>query len=262
MLGTSNWFWNGSQERCLRGEISSWPSSSVWEEVASMLDACVPLSTYWDAPKVLTGLMCVFEELQEVLCRSAKKGNAWLGSVLTSTVSSSVATDTQLEAEDLVRKLEEKLRLENDMQCLGWQERWENRMISRRPQWAILQNWEARGTKAAWIKVQALVTQPDWDAKRWKSWESKENKKEDVTLALCHRISNTKDNKSTATTPPASGVASNSGNVHDERIYSRCACWLSCQVPAKGQGKCPGVVTAVMGYTGYGNYLCSLNVNQ
>lgn len=88
-----------------------------------MLDACVPLSKYWDAPKELAGLMCVFEELQEVLCRSAKKGNAWLGCVLTSTVSSSVATDTQLEAEDLVRKLEEKLRLENDMQCLGWQER-------------------------------------------------------------------------------------------------------------------------------------------
>ena len=67
--------------------------------------------------------MCVFEELQEVLCRNKKKGNAWLGSVLTSTVSSSVTIDTQLEAADLVRKLEEKLRLENDMQCLGWQKR-------------------------------------------------------------------------------------------------------------------------------------------
>lgn len=74
-------------------------------------------------PRVLAGLMYLFEELQEVLCRNAKKGNAWLGSVLTSTVSSSVAIDTQLEAEDLVRKLEEKLRLGNDMQCLGWQER-------------------------------------------------------------------------------------------------------------------------------------------
>ena len=49
-------------------------------------------------------------------------------------------------------------------------------MISRRPQCAVLQNWGVRGTKAAWIKVQALVTQPDWDAKRWNSWESKENK--------------------------------------------------------------------------------------
>ena len=73
-----------------------------------MLDACVPLSRYWNAPKVLAGLMCVFEEFQEVLCRNKKKGNAWLGSVLTSTVSSSVAIDTQLEAADLVRKLEEK----------------------------------------------------------------------------------------------------------------------------------------------------------
>lgn len=93
-------------------------------------------------------------------------------------------------------------------------------MISRRPQCAVLQNWGARGTKATWIKVQALVTQPDWDAKRWNSWESKENKEEDVTLAPCHRISNTKENKSTATSTPVSGVASNSGNVHDERIYS------------------------------------------
>ena len=74
--------------------------------------------------------------------------------------------------------------------------------------------------KAAWIQVQALVTQPDWDAKRWNSWENKENKEEDVTLAPCHRISNRKENKSTATTTPVSGVASDSGNVHDERIYS------------------------------------------
>ena len=88
-----------------------------------MLDACVPLSRYWNAPKVLAGLMCVCEEFQEVLCRNKKKGNAWLGSVLTSTASSSVAIDTQLEAADLVRKLEEKLRMENGMQCLGWQER-------------------------------------------------------------------------------------------------------------------------------------------
>ena len=93
-------------------------------------------------------------------------------------------------------------------------------MINWRPQCAILQNWGARGMKAAWIQVQALVTQPDWDAKRWNSWENKENKEEDVTLAPCHRISNRRENKSTATTTPVSGVASNSGNVHDERIYS------------------------------------------
>ena len=99
------------------GEIPSWPSTSMWGGVASMLDVCGPLSRYWDVPKMLAGLMCLFEELQEVLCRKAKKGNAWLGGGLTSTVGSSVATDAQLEAEDLVRKLEEKLRLEKGLQC-------------------------------------------------------------------------------------------------------------------------------------------------
>ncbi len=82
-----------------------------------MSDVCGPLSRYWDVPKMLAGLICLFEELQEVLCRKAKKGNAWLGGGLTSTVGSSVATDAQLEAEDLVRRLEEKLRLEKDLQC-------------------------------------------------------------------------------------------------------------------------------------------------
>lgn len=33
-----------------------------------------------------------------------------------------------------------------------------------------------------WIKVQALVTKPDWDAKRWNPWESKESKEEDVVI--------------------------------------------------------------------------------
>ena len=43
-----------------------------------MLDACGLLDRYWDTSKISAGLMYLFEELQEVLCRKAKKGNAWL----------------------------------------------------------------------------------------------------------------------------------------------------------------------------------------
>ena len=64
------------------------------------------------------------------------------------------------------------------------------------------------------------MTQPDWDARRWNSWESEENKEEDAVLAPCHLISNTKESKSTPTTMPASRAVPNSGSVHDESIYS------------------------------------------
>lgn len=30
------------------------------------------------------------------------------------------------------------------------------------------------------IKVQALVTKPEWDAQKWNPWESDENEEEDV----------------------------------------------------------------------------------
>lgn len=55
-----------------------------------------------------------------------------------------------------------------------------------------------------WIKVQALVTKPDWDAKRWNPWESEESEEEDVviesktdkTSRAIKPLINTKENKS------------------------------------------------------------------
>ena len=36
------------------------------------------------------------------------------------------------------------------------------------------------GSKLQWIKVQALVTKPDWDTNGWNPWESEESKGEDA----------------------------------------------------------------------------------
>ena len=38
------------------------------------------------------------------------------------------------------------------------------------------------GHKLPRIKVQALVTKPDWDDKRWDLWESEESEEEDVVV--------------------------------------------------------------------------------
>ena len=47
--------------------------------------------------------------------QKGEEGKCLAGSGMTFTMGSSLATDAQLEAEDLVRKLEEKLKLEKDV---------------------------------------------------------------------------------------------------------------------------------------------------
>lgn len=44
------------------GEISSWPSISIYGGVDHVLDVCGQACEYVDAPKTLTGLTCLFEE--------------------------------------------------------------------------------------------------------------------------------------------------------------------------------------------------------
>lgn len=95
-----------------------------------------------------------------------------------------ILADAHLEAEAQGRKLEEDLRSKKDMQVsttmlasgvadkVGEQD---NRLETLAGCFA-----KPVGFKLLWIKVQALVTKPDWDTKRWNPWESEENKEEDV----------------------------------------------------------------------------------
>lgn len=95
---------------------------------------------------------------------------------------------------------------------------------------------------------------PDWDAKRWSCWDSKENEEKDVmVLTVKHmegpisQTRNTKKSKNIATTAPASGAAPSSENTSAERIYSCGAYCQTCQVPTKGQGTNPGMAVHTKG---------------
>lgn len=105
--------------------------------MAYMLDACGPLCGYGDAPKTSAGLMCLFEELCRVHCdKEGKWMPAATGWPLLWAVH--LVSDAKLKAKGQVRKLEEELRLETDMQvstallASGLEDRWESRIISRR----------------------------------------------------------------------------------------------------------------------------------
>lgn len=97
------------------------------------------------------------------MCTVAKKGNEWLlqwaGFYDRQLVR--LGTDVQLKAETQVRKLEEGLRLEKDMQlfttllALGLVTRWESR-ISWRPYHCHFS--KLGRCQMPWVKVQALVT--------------------------------------------------------------------------------------------------------
>lgn len=95
---------------------------------------------------------------------------------------------------------------------------------------------------------------PDWDAKRWSCWDSKENEEKDVMVKTVKHMEgpisqtpNTKKSKNIAMTAPASGAALSSENTSAERIYSCGAYCQSCQVAAKGQGTNPGMAVHTKG---------------
>ena len=79
----------------------------------------------------------MFEEL--CIDTVAKEGNAWLCKGMDLSRVLQLATDVQLEAETIVGRLEEVLRLEKGVGLLlicwpqGWQARWGSRRIKWRP---------------------------------------------------------------------------------------------------------------------------------
>ena len=105
----------GPEKEASMGEIPSWPSTSMWGGVAHMLDAVDHYVSYENTLKMLTGLMCLFEELLIVHC--SKEGK-WMAAAVDWLLQWAVqlATDAQLEAKAQIRKLEEQLRLGKDMQ--------------------------------------------------------------------------------------------------------------------------------------------------
>ena len=52
----------GLRKEASTGEIQSWPSTYVWGGVACMLDVWGLLHEYEDTPKMLAGLMNLFED--------------------------------------------------------------------------------------------------------------------------------------------------------------------------------------------------------
>lgn len=78
------------------GEISSWSSSSMWGEVANLLDIYGPLCEYKDALKTPGDLMCMFERLHTALRQRRETKGCHSGLVFA--VGSS-AGYVQLEAE-------------------------------------------------------------------------------------------------------------------------------------------------------------------
>ena len=97
-----------------------------------------------------------------------------------------MTTEAQLEAEARVRKLEEELSLERDMPLstallasgLG------DKVGEQDNQSETLPHPLAKlgGCKLPRIKVQMLVTKPDWDTQRWNPWEGEESDEEDVVV--------------------------------------------------------------------------------
>ena len=102
------------------------------------------------------------------------------------------------------------------------------------------------------------MTKPDWDVKRWNPWEKWKDWREGCCdwkwnggKAPCPLTPNTKENKGTRAIL-ISGVAS---IRNDEEIYANWPYLYSSQAPTKGQGKCPVMVSAAMGYRGPWHFL-------
>lgn len=55
------------------GDTLGWPSTSIWEGVACMLDTCGPPLEYRDTLKTLTDFMHLFEEIHFTHCGKGKK---------------------------------------------------------------------------------------------------------------------------------------------------------------------------------------------
>lgn len=130
------------------GEIPSWPLTSKWDRVAHMSNAYGPLCKYKDTPKMQAVSMHLFEKLCITHCSKEGKQTAvtveWplLWAV-------QLAINAQWETEAQVRKMEEELKLEKNMQLsailltLVLGTRWEGMIINWRPLHAILQSKES-----------------------------------------------------------------------------------------------------------------------
>lgn len=77
--------------------------------------------------------------------------------------------DVQLEDATQVSKLEEKLRLEKDVQLSTTLLLELGDMVREQDTWETLSCHFAKlgRHQLPWIKAQVLVTKPDWDTKRW-----------------------------------------------------------------------------------------------
>lgn len=123
-----------------------------------------------DMLKTPAGLIRLSEQVHTALCGTEGK---WMVAVVDWLLLRAVClnTDAWLEAEVWVRKSEEELRLEKDMQlstlllASGLVDKVGKQPIKLE---TLMCHFAKPGGHKLWgIKVQMLMTKPDWDSERW-----------------------------------------------------------------------------------------------